>query len=199
VKNSYFEISEGVLKVRSNISPKKTISGMAIILLAIYIIVITTLAFIYGISGTSAFKALTHLKDPFIIVLFNIIPLAAFVIAPRFPPAAKVSFHLDTRTVKWRRQELFLEIPFEKIRFRKELFLAKTGTSSVGVNVDAIDSKPFLPTDPPLKNPGDKYVKVLWHFYCDSKDEADEMIGIITTFMAGTYDDSPSKFDDLCG
>jgi hypothetical protein len=197
VKNRYFEISEGVLNVLDNVSPRDTLYGTAKVLLMFYAAVIVVLLVTFLLKTLSLAMVFFYLKSPISIFLFNIIPLILLIIAPRFPPAAKVSFHYGTRTVKWSLQEYSLEVPFEKIHFRTDRILSKTGGSSIGVAVNAIDTKPLFPNDPPPKNSGDTYVKVLWGFYCGSKVEADEMIEIIKSFMAGRYDDSPSKFDDI--
>jgi hypothetical protein len=65
------------------------------------------------------------------------------------------------------------------------------------VMVFSIADKPFFEGDAPSKDPDMRYRKDLCVYKAGTQNEADESIEIIKSFMAGTYDESPSKFDDL--
>ena len=65
------------------------------------------------------------------------------------------------------------------------------------VSVFALDNKPFFEGETPSADPGAGYRKDLCVYKAGTQDEADESIEIIKSFMAGTYDESPSKFDNL--
>jgi hypothetical protein len=65
------------------------------------------------------------------------------------------------------------------------------------VSVFAIDKKPFFEGEAPSPDPSARYRKDLCIYKAGTQDEADESIEIIKSFMAGTYDESPSKFDNL--
>ena len=67
------------------------------------------------------------------------------------------------------------------------------------VSVFAIAAKPFFDGESPSPNPDMLYRKDLCVYKAGTREEADESIEIIKSFMAGTYDETPSKFDDLCG
>ena len=49
----------------------------------------------------------------------------------------------------------------------------------------------------PSPNPDMLYRKDLCVYKAGTREETDESIEIIKSFMAGTYDETPSKFDDL--
>ncbi len=67
------------------------------------------------------------------------------------------------------------------------------------VSIFSISDRPFFGGDPVSHNPDMVYRKDLCVYKAGTRDEADESIEIIRSFMAGTYSDAPSKFDDLCG
>lgn len=133
----------------------------------------------------------------FIWILGVVLPVISLILSRRFPPAPDVVFHSDTQIATWKSGNNHLEIPFPKIHFATSRLLSKSGISTVMVSVFAIDDKPFFEGETPSQNPDMHYRKDLCTYKAGAQDEADESIEIIKSFMAGTYDDSPSKFDNL--
>lgn len=196
-EKKYYKISGGILTPVIQLSARGMLYGTAQTFLAIYLLVVIVLALTHVIIDFPYHIAFAPLKSPMIVSLLNITPIILIVIASRLPPTPKVFFHFKNKMVKWSSKKSSIEVPFDNILFETFREPSKSGISSIRVTVSVFGSKPFFPTDPPKKNPNDKYVKPIWLFYCSTQIEADDIIESIRMFMDGKLDGSPSKFDDL--
>jgi hypothetical protein len=133
----------------------------------------------------------------FVWTLGVILPGIAVALARRFPAAPEVIFHSDKQITTWKSGNNQLELPFNAIHFATSRLLSKSGISTVMVSVFAIGDKPFFKGETPSEDPEARYRKDLCVYKAGTQAEADESIDIIKSFMAGTYDESPSKFDNI--
>lgn len=126
-----------------------------------------------------------------------ILPAISVFLAHRFPPAPEVIFHSDNQTTTWKSGNNRLELPFPTIHFATTRLLSKSGISTVMVSVFAIADRPFFADETASPDPDMRYRKDLCIYKAGTQAEADESIEIVKSFMAGTYDESPKKFDNL--
>ena len=193
----YFTIDEKNLKVLHLESVRKMFyqiaGGGLIIFFAMLLLDVSSC-----LIKSDPLNTVLLLFDNFVFITVGILmPVGALIFARRFPPAPTVTFHSDTRTTTWKSGRSHLELPFDTINFATSRLLSKSGISTVMVSVFAIADKPFFDSETPSQNPDMRYRKDLCIYKAGTQDDADESIEIIKSFMAGTYDDSPSKFDDL--
>jgi hypothetical protein len=199
MKQNYFKISGKELKVLHLESVRTglyqiAMGGLIILIAMIFLNIIACI-----VNKTSLNTILQLFKDVVLIIVCILIPLAALILARRFPPAPVVTFHSDTQTVKWRCQSLRLEVPFTGIVFTQTRMPSKSGISNVFVLVTAVGDKPFFPGDQRSANPAIPYAKDLCFYKAGTQEEADESIEIIRMFMSDKWEAyaGPSKFDDL--
>jgi hypothetical protein len=197
MKQFFFKIVDKNLKIKSIESIRNGFNQFAGILLVVFfttnsIEIITRL-----FKKLSVVEMLFVWEAPIFSIIFLILPLIILFFARRFPPAPEVIFHSDNQTTTWKSGNNQLQLTFPTIHFATSRLLSKSGISTVMVTIFAVDDKPFFEGEKPSQNPDMRYRKDLCVYKAGTQAEADESIEIIKSFMAGTYDDSPSKFDDI--
>lgn len=203
MKQEYFAKGENTLKILHQESIRKMFYQVSI---ALYFVFIGIVFLAVGGSLLTRQSLLEGLAiktfSEFFVAFFSlfigvILPTASLILAQRFPPAPTVTFHNDIQAVLWKSGNNQLQLPFPTIHFATSRLLSKSGISTVMVTIFAVDDKPFFEGETPSQNPDMRYRKDLCVYKAGTQAEADESIEIIKYFMAGTYDDSPSKFDDI--
>lgn len=171
---------------------------IAIVLFLIFISMMLMTILFAVIDRKSLFSNTDMIFGNIVIVFIGLVlPAIISIYAHRFPSAPRVQFNCETQTVTWQSGPNELEISYDKIAFEKKMFLVKTGTASHSVLIRAISTTPFSTADKPEEDARQLYIKDLCMYNAGTSEEADESIEIIKLFMAGKYDDSPSKFDTI--